>query len=82
LTAGGASASGGDSVQITKSSDKLNLGNGLVDIWGTSITKSDLKTVLADGVFNNKQNTEYEIIHEVQGSDASLRRRSKLDQEE
>jgi hypothetical protein len=49
----------GDKIQITKSSDKLNLGNTLTDVWGTSITKSDLKTILADGVFYNKQNTEY-----------------------
>lgn len=61
----GASAAGGDSIQISKSSDKLNLGNGLQDVWGTAITNSDLKTVLADGKFYNKQNTEYKYNQKI-----------------
>ena len=61
----GASVAGGDSVQIAKSSDKLNLGNGLQTVWGTSITNSDLKTVLADEKFYNKQNTEYKYTQKI-----------------
>ena len=60
-----ATASGGDSVQITKSSDKVNLGNGIGDIWGTAITGTDLKTVLASGSFYNKQNTEYKYTQKI-----------------
>lgn len=56
---GEASASGGDNVPLQRTSDKLHLGNGITDVYGTSITKSDMKTLLADGVFYNKQNNEY-----------------------
>jgi len=59
------SATGGDNLLLSKSSDKINLGNGLGDVWGSSITSSDLKTVLADGKFFNKQNTEYKYTQKL-----------------
>lgn len=64
-TSTSASASGIDSVEITKGSTKLNLNDGTAEIWGTSITKSDLKTTLADGKFYNKQNTEYKYTQTI-----------------
>lgn len=57
-TSVGASASGGDSVQITKGATKLIVGRGIADVWGTSLTKADLPNLLADGKYYNKQNTE------------------------
>ena len=64
-TSSGASATGGDSVKIEKSADKLNLGNGLLSVWGTALQASDLKRVLADGKFFNKQNTEYKYNQKI-----------------
>jgi hypothetical protein len=56
----GASVTGtGDKVKIEKSSTKININNGIADVWGTSITSSNLPTLLADGKFYNKQNSEY-----------------------
>lgn len=59
------SASGGDSVEISKSATKLNLGDGFSTVWGTALTNSDLKTLLADGKYYNKQNTEYKYNQKV-----------------
>lgn len=56
---GGALSGEGDKIKLEKGSTKLNLNEGTSDVWGTSITDSDLPTLLADGAFYNKQNTEY-----------------------
>jgi len=58
-TTGGVISGEGDKVKIEKGSNKLSLSNTTSGVWGTAITDSDLKTLLADGVFNNKQNSEY-----------------------
>ena len=63
-----ASASG-DNVQLTKSSNRINLNDGIDDIWTASITKSNLPTLLADGVYANDENTEYSYTQKVVFSD-------------
>lgn len=55
----------GESFKIEKPSTKLNVGNGTSDVWGSAITKADLPTILADGIFNNKQNNEYKYTQQV-----------------
>jgi len=64
-SSGTVSASGGDNILLSKSSDKVNLGNGIGDVWGSSITSNDLKVVLADGKFYNKQNNEYKYTQKL-----------------
>ncbi|MEK6893328.1 MAG: hypothetical protein AABX07_03940, partial [Nanoarchaeota archaeon] len=49
----------GDKVQIHTGSSELTIGSSLGNIWGTSVTRSHLPTVLGDGKFFNKQNSEY-----------------------
>ena len=49
----------GDKIKLDRASDKINLGDGIATAWGTSLTKTNLPTLLADGTFNNKQNSEY-----------------------
>lgn len=58
-TTGGMISGEGDKIKIEKGSKKVSINTGLADVWGLSITASDLKTLLADGIFNNKQNNEY-----------------------
>ena len=58
---GGAVSGAGDKVKIEKGSNKLNIGTTLSSVWGTNvkISNSDLPILLGNGVFSNKQNTEY-----------------------
>lgn len=53
------SAPTGESFQIAKPSTKLNVGGNTTYVWGSAVTKSDLPTLLADGNFYNRQNTQY-----------------------
>lgn len=51
---------GGDSVKIEKSTNKLNLNDALTDIWTTrKIGKDELKTLLADKTYRSKDNIDY-----------------------
>ena len=55
---------GGDFVQISKSSDELNLGN----TWGVftgSIDDSDLSTLLADGTYRAYDNDEFDYEQKI-----------------
>lgn len=58
-TTTGATASGGDSIKIEKSTNKLNMNNALTDVWTTKITSSGLPNVLVDGTFRSKDNIDY-----------------------
>jgi len=56
----------GESVLLEKTSEKINLGDGIATAWGTAITKKDLPTVLADGTFTNANNDEYKYTQKVE----------------
>ncbi len=60
----GSTVSGGDFVQIAKSTDSFNLGNNLNSFY-TSIDGDELKSVLADGVYLNDDNDEFDYNQEV-----------------
>src|SRR3989344_6446290 len=62
---GGATVSGGDFVKLEKSSDKLNLGNTMSGVFGTSVDDDDLEVLLADGVYLNDENTEYKYEQKI-----------------
>lgn len=55
----GTSVSGGDYVTLAKSSDKMNLNDEARRVFGATVSKDDLKMLLADGVYSNDENTEY-----------------------
>lgn len=61
------SAPTGEKVLIEKSNEKLNLGDGFETVWGTgsSITKTYLPTILADGTFSNADNDEYAYTQKI-----------------
>jgi hypothetical protein len=46
-----AGAPSGDSVQLDKSTDRLNVGENITDSYGTSVDNDDLTVLLADGTF-------------------------------
>lgn len=45
--------SGNDVVELDRPSSKLHLGQGINDVFARSITSSDMKTLLADGIFTS-----------------------------
>ena len=69
----GATASGGDSVKIEKSSDKLNIGNNLDDLKSTKIGASEMPNLLADGVYRSKDNIDYSYEQTIQISSATAK---------
>lgn len=65
-SAGGATTvTGGDSVKLERSSDKLNLGDSASDVFVTSIDADDMPNLLADGTYMDDENTEYETTQKI-----------------
>jgi hypothetical protein len=59
-SSGPSTVSGGDFVQLEKSSNKINLGDDVAAVFGVTIDSDDLSVVLADGTYLNDENTEYD----------------------
>jgi len=56
---------GGDSVRLAKSSNELNLGNTLSGVFGVTVDDDDLEDLLADGVYTNDENEEFEFEQKI-----------------
>ncbi len=56
---------GGDSLKIEKSSTKLNLGDGMDDVWGAAIVDTNLPNLLIDGTYVNDENSEYPFTQKI-----------------
>jgi len=63
-TAGGAVISG-ESVKIETSSEKLNIGENLTGVRTTTITKSDLPTLLQKKTYQSKDGISYDYEQEI-----------------
>lgn len=50
----------GEKVLLEKPSDKINLNDTVSGVFGTTIDKDDLPTLLSDGIYTNDENTEYD----------------------
>ena len=70
--ASGGSVSGGDSFKFDKSSTKFWLGRGIKDVVSTSITDSDMPTLLADGVLIDDDNDEFDYTQKIEMSNLTL----------
>jgi len=55
----------GENFKIEKPSTKLDIAKGVTDVWGTTVTSSDLPTLLADGVYKNANNDEYKYTQQI-----------------
>ncbi|MAG28234.1 hypothetical protein CMI47_22140 [Candidatus Pacearchaeota archaeon] len=64
-TTSGTSVSGGDFVKLSKTSDNINLGNEVASVFGTSIDDDDLPNLLADAVYRNDENTEFDYEQKI-----------------
>lgn len=68
----------GDSVLLAKSTDKFNLGDA-ANAFITTIDGNDLDVVLADGVFRNEENEEYDYTQEISMGSFTLQHFSDSD---
>lgn len=59
------SASGGDSYKLEKTSTKFQLGLGVLDVVSGSVTDSNLPVLLADGVYMDDDNDEFDYTQTV-----------------
>jgi hypothetical protein len=68
-TTGGSSSSssvsGGDSVQLERSTDRFNLGDSTDDFY-SSLDDEELSAVLADGVYQNDDNNEFDFTQKLE----------------
>jgi hypothetical protein len=66
-TSGGSSSTvvGGDSVLIQKTSDHLNLNNTWSQVFTGTVTKDNLKTLLADGTYLASDNDEFNYEQKI-----------------
>jgi hypothetical protein len=60
-----ATVSGGDSVLLERTSDKLNLGDSASTVFVTSVDADDMPTLLADGTYSDDGNTEYDFTQKI-----------------
>ncbi|MEK6840943.1 MAG: hypothetical protein AABX79_03240, partial [Nanoarchaeota archaeon] len=65
VTGTGTTVSGGDSARLGKSSDEVNLGDGVDTEFGTTVDEDELVDLLADGTYTDDDNTEYDYIQKV-----------------
>lgn len=56
---------GGDSVLLAKSSDKVNLGNVVSSVFGSSVSDDDLPELLADGTYSNDNNDDFDYEQRI-----------------
>ncbi|MDO8528644.1 MAG: hypothetical protein Q7S06_02005 [Nanoarchaeota archaeon] len=61
---GGGSVTGGDSVLLAKSSDKLNI-NNTWSVFSGTVTKDNLKTLLKDGTYAASDNDEFDYEQKI-----------------
>jgi len=57
----GGTPTGGDFVKLEKASDKVNLLDDLATVFGATVDDEDLPILLADGLYSNDENTEYDF---------------------
>lgn len=59
-TSADATVSGGDFVELEKSTNKFNLGDTMSGVFGSTVDSDDLEELLADGTYLNDENSEYD----------------------
>lgn len=64
-TSSSSSTSGGEAVRLDKSSTKFHLGNGILDVVSGTLTSDDFTNLLADGVFVDNDNDEFDFTQKV-----------------
>lgn len=71
-TSAGATASGGDSYKLEKTSTKFHLGNGMLDVVSGTVTNTNLPTLLKDGIYVDDDNDEFDYTQKITLGNVSL----------
>lgn len=71
-TGGDDTVTGGDFVKLEKASTKFQLGNGMLDVVSSAITDDDLEVLLADGVYLDNDNDEFDYTQKLTLTNQSL----------
>jgi hypothetical protein len=75
ITSSGSSSTtieGGDSVIFEKTSTKFQVGKSLLDVRSTAVDDSDMDTLLADGVFTDDDNDEFDYKQDIDMANITL----------
>jgi len=56
---------GGDFVKLSKPSDRINLRDSISSVYGSTLTNDDLPELLADGVYSNDENTDFDYEQRI-----------------
>ncbi len=64
-TSGTSTIEGGDYVVLEKSADKVNIGDTVSTVFGTTVTDTYLTELLADGTYLNDENSEYDYTQKI-----------------
>jgi len=71
--------SGGDYVALDTPSTKLHVGGGIADVFGRSVTKTDMPTILADGTFRDANSNDHDYTQKINMANLSLTQFSDSD---
>ncbi|MEK6800756.1 MAG: hypothetical protein AABY05_02385 [Nanoarchaeota archaeon] len=69
---GGGTPTGGDFVKLERSSTKFQLGKGVLDVVSGTLNDDDLEVLLADGVFLDNDNDEFDYTQKIVMANLSL----------
>lgn len=59
------SSSSGDSIKLAKPNNEINMGDTVSGVFGTTVSDDDLPELLANGVYKNDANTEFDYEQKV-----------------
>jgi len=80
---GTSTVSGGDSVELWRSSDKLNIRDSASDVFVTSIDDDNMPTLLAEGTYKDDNSDEFDFTQKIElGNNLNLSHFSDSDYKE
>ncbi len=69
---GGTTNISGENVLLQMPSSYLHVGNGIDQVFGRSVTKSDMPTLLADGTYQDSQNSDHTYTQKIDVANLTL----------
>ena len=69
---GGTTNISGENVLLQMPSSYLHVGNGIDQVFGRSVTKSDMPTLLADGTYQDSQNSDHTYTQKIDMANLTL----------
>jgi hypothetical protein len=69
---GGSATVSGENVALDRPSSLLHLGNGVADVFGRSVTKTDMPTLLADGTYRDGSNNDHDYTQKIDVANMTL----------